>query len=254
MRRQRAHYVSTGKPELFCQHSVTEQRCESLCIPLRSQGRILGMLHVLSVRIDDIATSLDEAMRQLAMTVAEWTSLALANLMLQRELRQQALHDPLTGLYNRRYLEHLMPQILAAAADLGQPTSLIAVDIDHFKQVNDLYGHAVGDQVLQVVARLLQASVADEMIACRVGGEEFLMVLPGMACAVAHDFAERLRMRVAALHHTSTPSTPQITISVGVAVFPEHGDTLAPLVAVADAALYRAKADGRNRVVTGRAP
>ncbi|NTW98188.1 MAG: GAF domain-containing protein, partial [Oscillochloris sp.] len=109
LRRQRVHYVSVGKKEIFCRHSAAEHRSESLCIPLRSQGYILGLLHVLSMRIGDEPTTLDEAQRQLGMTVAEWTSLALANLMLQRELRQQALRDPLTGLYNRRYVEQLAP-------------------------------------------------------------------------------------------------------------------------------------------------
>ncbi|MEI7645369.1 MAG: diguanylate cyclase [Chloroflexales bacterium] len=248
LRRQRVHYVSVGKPELFCPHSDADHRCESLCIPLRSQGRILGMLHVLSMRIDDIATSLDEAMRQLAMTVAEWASLALANLTLQRELLQQALHDPLTGLYNRRYLEQLAPQILAESANRGWQTSVITIDIDHFKHVNDRYGHAIGDQVIQAVAALLQGQISDGAIACRVGGEEFLMVLPQATCEGAVDLADQLRVWAAALHHTRKPSLPPITISAGVAVFPAHGKTVATLIAAADDALYRAKTGGRNQV------
>jgi diguanylate cyclase (GGDEF)-like protein len=187
------------------------------------------------------------------MTVAEWTSLALANLMLQRELRQQALHDSLTGLYNRRYLEQLAPQILAEAAGHSWMIGVIAVDIDHFKQVNDHYGHAVGDRVLQAVAALFQAHMVDEAIACRVGGEEFLIVLPRATCEVAVDLADHMRVWAAALHHTSKPSVPPITISAGVAVFPEHGSTLAALIAAADTALYRAKAEGRNRVAVAGA-
>jgi diguanylate cyclase (GGDEF)-like protein len=254
LRRQRVHYVSVGKPELFCQHSAPEHRCESLCIPLRSQGRVLGLLHVFSMRIDDSSTRLDEAMRQLAMTVAEWASLALANLMLQRELRQQALHDPLTGLYNRRYLEQMAPQILIESVAHAWPTGVIAVDIDHFKQVNDRYGHAIGDRVLQALAALLRANSSAGAITCRVGGEEFLMVLPQMAGAAALDLADRMRVSAAALHQMSKPTIPSITISVGVAIFPEHGDTMGSLVAAADAALYRAKADGRNRVVVAGLP
>jgi diguanylate cyclase (GGDEF)-like protein len=253
LRRQRVHYVSVNKPELFCHHSDTEHRYESLCIPLRSQGHILGLLHVLSMCIDGTATSLDEALRQLAITVAEWSSLALANLLLQHELRQQALRDPLTGLYNRRYLEQLAPRLLDEAVDRGWSTSIIAVDIDHFKQVNDQYGHAIGDRVLQEVATMLRANIADEVIAYRVGGEEFLLVLPHTMCDAALELAERLRVRAAALHHSSTLVTPLITISAGVATFPDHGDGFVPLMAAADAALYRAKADGRNRVAAAGA-
>ncbi|NTW04192.1 MAG: sensor domain-containing diguanylate cyclase, partial [Oscillochloris sp.] len=229
--------------------SNNDHRYESLCIPLRSQGRLLGLLHVLSIQIGDTSVPLEEAQRQLAMTVAEWTSLALANLMLQRELRQQALRDPLTGLYNRRYFEQLVPQILADAAINGHPASVIAIDIDHFKQVNDRNGHAVGDQVLQAVGRLLQTSLSEGWMACRVGGEEFLLVLPRSTCEEAAELAEQLRAKAYALHQTNVPTIPAITISSGVATFPQHGEEVAPLVATADAALYRAKVGGRNRVV-----
>jgi diguanylate cyclase (GGDEF)-like protein len=249
LRRQRVHYVSMSKQELFCRHSAADQRCESLCIPLRSQGRILGLLHMLSMQIDGDLTTLDEAQRQLGMTVAEWTSLALANLMLQRELRQQALRDPLTGLFNRRYFEQLAPEILADAAKDAQMASILVIDIDHFKQVNDRYGHVMGDQVLQAMAKLLQTHAGSGAISCRIGGEEFLLMLPRTDCAAAVEVAERLRTRAAVMHTSSVPPIPAITVSIGVASFPQHGDGITSLVAVADAALYRAKAGGRNQVL-----
>jgi diguanylate cyclase (GGDEF)-like protein len=199
--------------------------------------------------IADEATTLDETQRQLAMTVAEWTSLALANLMLQRELRQQALRDPLTGLYNRRYFEELAPKILSDAAADGQPASVVAIDIDYFKQVNDRYGHPVGDQVLHAVAQLLQKSAGSGAMACRMGGEEFILVLPRTACAAAAELGEQLRARVATMYKSCVPPIPAITISAGVAAFPQHGGEIEILVAAADAGLYRAKAAGRNRVV-----
>ncbi|NTV62204.1 MAG: diguanylate cyclase [Oscillochloris sp.] len=249
LRRQRVHYVSADKQELFCRHTIVEHRSESLCIPLRTQGRILGLLHILSLQIGDEPTSLDEAQRQLGMTVAEWTSLALANLMLQRELRQQALRDPLTGLYNRRYFEQLAPEILADAAQDNHPISVVVIDVDHFKQVNDRYGHAMGDQVLQATAKLLQGYAGSSTMACRVGGEEFLLVLPHTDSMAALEIAERLRSRAAEMHTNSVPSIPAISISLGVASFPLHGAAIISLVAAADAALYRAKSGGRNRVV-----
>jgi diguanylate cyclase (GGDEF)-like protein len=253
LRRQRVHYVSMGRGELFCRHSAAEHRCESLCIPLRSQGKILGLLHVLSMQIDNDPSILDEAQRQLAMTVAEWTSLALANLMLQHELRQQALHDPLTGLYNRRYFEQLAPQILADAATDGYPVSVIALDIDHFKQVNDRYGHATGDVVIQSVARVLATVAPTGAIICRIGGEEFLVMLPRTPSAVAAEVADRLRARAAAASTEAGVSIPAVTISAGVACYPEHNEELAHLMASADTALYRAKAAGRNRIAVAEA-
>jgi diguanylate cyclase (GGDEF)-like protein len=172
-----------------------------------------------------------------------------ANRTLQEQLSEQAHRDALTGLYNRRYLDATLQRELARCARESLPLSLVLLDLDHFKHINDRWGHPVGDAVLrQLAARLTaQARLAD--VACRYGGEEFLMLLPGMPAEVALLRAEGWRADFAAdaLRHGS--ETIPVTLSAGVATYPQDGITAQALIGAADQALYRAKTSGRNRVV-----
>lgn len=169
---------------------------------------------------------------------------------LQEELREQAVRDPLTGLYNRRYLDETMGREMIRAERYGQPVGIVMCDIDHFKAVNDTYGHLVGDEVLREFAGLLRKNSRGSDIVCRFGGEEFLLFLPDMPPEIAYQRAEQLRASLAALQIGK--AVIRVTASFGVAAFPENGKTQDALIHAADAAMYQAKEAGRNRVVVSR--
>ncbi|MGY0195679.1 diguanylate cyclase [Leptothrix sp. BB-4] len=168
--------------------------------------------------------------------------------VLQERLREQSLRDPLTGLYNRRHLDAALPQALAQARKAGQPVSLLMGDLDHFKRINDVHGHPAGDEVLRRVAALLRRHARSSDIAGRYGGEEFLLILPGLAKADAGQRARQLIEAIAALLLPIDGQTIRLTSSIGVAASPDDGDDAEALIAAADAALYAAKHGGRNRV------
>jgi diguanylate cyclase (GGDEF)-like protein/PAS domain S-box-containing protein len=170
------------------------------------------------------------------------------NELLQEELREQALCDPMTGLFNRRDLGEMLDMEAARARRDGLPVSIIMIDLDHFKQVNDTYGHRAGDVVLKQIAGLLKDHTRVSDIACRYGGEEFLLVLPGAGAAEARARAEELRELCAQARIQFGKDTLSVTLSFGVASFPEHGADMEAIVNKADEAMYRSKAAGRNRV------
>lgn len=167
---------------------------------------------------------------------------------LQARLREQAIHDPLTGLYNRRYLDETFGRELVRAERHDYPVGVIMGDIDHFKTVNDHYGHPAGDEVLRAFGGLLKHSARGSDICCRYGGEEFLLVLFDSTAEDTLKHAERLRAAFAATSVTYETFMICATASFGVSVYPEHGQTSADLIAAADAALYAAKDAGRNQV------
>ncbi len=167
---------------------------------------------------------------------------------LQEQLRKQAMHDSLTGLFNRRYLDEMLERELARAKREGPPLTVMMLDIDHFKKLNDTYGHQAGDEVLRSLADLLRNHSRAEDIPCRYGGEEFLLVLPNMSRDDAVPRAEQWRREFAAMRITFGNATMSSTISIGVATFPDHGNTRNVLIEAADKALYVAKHNGRNRV------
>jgi len=172
-------------------------------------------------------------------------------LKLQEQLREQALHDPLTGLYNRRYLDESMGREMIRAERYGRPIGIVMCDIDHFKVVNDTYGHLVGDEILRIFAELLKKNSRGSDIVCRFGGEEFLLLLPDMPPDIAYQRAEKLRISLAAL--PIGKEAIRVTASFGVAAFPENGKTQDALIHAADVAMYQAKEAGRNRVVASSA-
>jgi diguanylate cyclase (GGDEF)-like protein len=170
---------------------------------------------------------------------------------LQERLREESIHDALTGLYNRRYLEETLVRELILAEREAYPVTVIMGDLDHFKAVNDLYGHLTGDEVLRVFGDLMRRHARGSDIYCRYGGEEFLLVMPGMAEQQAVERAEELRSTMAAAPVGHGASTIAVTASFGVATFPRDGRTGDALIAAADRAMYAAKAAGRNRVSVG---
>ena len=184
----------------------------------------------------------------LVLDITERTRTERAVQVLQEELREQAVHDALTGLYNRHFLEESFGRELLLAERTRHPVSVIMSDLDHFKEVNDRDGHLAGDEVLRVFGNLMKHNARASDIICRYGGEEFLMVLPGMTEKGAVERAEQLRCAMAATPVSHGASQITVTASFGVATFPSHGRTTDELIAAADGALYSAKADGRNRV------
>lgn len=169
---------------------------------------------------------------------------------LQSRLKEQASRDPLTNLYNRRYLEEVLERELARARRESYPISLIMIDIDHFKQVNDRCGHKAGDLMLQGLAKLLIEHSRRGDVACRYGGEEFMLVMPGLALESAVRRAESWRESFERLRIRYRNTVLSTTISIGAAVFPDHGGDCEELLQAADQALYMAKAAGRNCVMT----
>lgn len=175
---------------------------------------------------------------------------------LQALLLEQAVRDPLTGLYNRRHLSAVADELLARCRSTGAPVSVVLIDIDHFKDINDTHGHAAGDATLQVLARLMLGHVRPQDIACRYGGEEFLLLMAEAPLAIAAERAEQLRRTFASTPIRHQDAALSATLSCGVATFPDHARGAGPaapatdLIGLADKALYRAKREGRNRVAT----
>jgi len=169
---------------------------------------------------------------------------------LEDELEELATLDPLTGLYNRRESSRLLEEELERARRYNRPMALLWIDFDHFKEINDTYGHAAGDSVLRSISKLLEQSVRSVDSVGRFGGEEFVIILPEMDVKEAHETAERIRHRVSGQRYAlgEGPAVP-MTISVGVAVYPDHSTDAAGLCAAADRAMYAAKSRGRNCVV-----
>ena len=253
LRRGRLHAVGTQDHAIVCAHIARhgEHVKPYLCAPLMAQGETLGLLVLMAQPVaTGGATSLSEAKEQLATAVAEQIALALSNLRLRETLRQQSVRDPLTGLYNRRFLEETLDRELARLERKNLPLSLIMIDVDHFKNFNDTFGHEAGDAVLRDLGGILQRYVRGGDVACRYGGEEFTIVLPEASLEIGRQRAEILReaARELRLVHDGK-SLGAVTLSLGVACFPEHGRRREQLLQTADAALYEAKNNGRNRVV-----
>ncbi|HVP37623.1 MAG TPA: diguanylate cyclase [Candidatus Saccharimonadales bacterium] len=251
LRRGRPYLVPEGSEELRCAHLPDPAPSAYACFPMVAHGDQVGLLHLETPPgADGGARSLGEGRQRLAATVAEQLALSLANLRLRETLRRQSVRDPLTGLFNRRYMEETLERELRRAERAERPLSLILLDLDHFKDINDTFGHEAGDAALRAVAQMLMANLRAGDAACRFGGEEFVVILPEAsledACRRAEMLCEAVR-RVRPVHTERDLGT--LAASLGVAAFPRHGVTAEAVMRAADAALYRAKAEGRGRVV-----
>jgi diguanylate cyclase (GGDEF)-like protein/PAS domain S-box-containing protein len=249
LRRGRAHAFEPESLTPPCHHAQGVEH-PYLCLPLVAQGDTLGVLHI---RLRP-GTRVSERER-LALSLADRVGLALANLHLRQSLRDQAIRDPLTGLFNRRYLEETLEREIRRAARRGQPLGVVMVDVDHFKCFNDVSGHEAGDAVLSALGTYFRSHVRQEDIACRYGGEEFALILPEASLEATAQRADGIRAGIAALRvaHRQRTLGP-VTVSMGVAAWPEHGENGEALIRAADAALYSAKSQGRNRIVAAGHP
>jgi diguanylate cyclase (GGDEF)-like protein len=213
-------------------------------VPLIYQERFMG---VLMGRSDDSTRVWQETEILLLRTVADQVTVAVNHARLFAQTQQQALTDGLTGCFNRRFFEMQLERDMHLATRMRQPVSLILLDVDHFKRVNDTHGHDAGDVALRQLADSLRQELRGVDTATRYGGEEFAVILPQAGVEGAVAVAERLRARI---ERTEVPGVGFITASFGVATYPLHATSRDMLVSTADRALYNAKNTGRNRVCT----
>jgi len=249
LRRGQVH-LAIGQ-ERWCPHVVDDGRGYA-CLPLLAHGETLGILHLL-----DGAAGKDKADEarmaekcKLAEILADNIGLGIANLRLRESMRNLSIRDPLTGLFNRRYMEEALAQELHRAARNGEQIAVIMIDIDHFKEFNDSFGHDGGDAVLRALGGFFRRHVRGSDIACRYGGEEFILILSPSTAEGAGQRAEKIREDAGLLSvNHADRDLGAITLSLGVAIFPDHASEVVEIVKAADVALYQAKRNGRNRVV-----
>lgn len=244
VRRGQSHPPVHGEPDIACYHLPESCQDHTLCVPLIAQGEAIGLLSFQNLS-DDTAPS-----RAYLELMAEALGLALANQRLRDALLEKALYDPLTGLRNRHHLEDTLRTQMGQAIHNQTPISCLMIDIDHFKDVNDRFGHEAGDGVIKGVAAIIQRAIRDSGMAFRYGGEEFLVLLSGMGEEEANRMATEIYNGVHALTlRFGTSDISHIDVSIGVASYPQHAQS-DNLLRAADVALYRAKELGRSRIVS----
>lgn len=249
VRRGKSHRDPAACSESLCPHCC-DPGATSLCVPLLAEGAVTGVIKLNPAGGGEDIDRLLDAREPLMATVAEHIALSVTNLRLRDRLRQQSIKDPLTGLFNRRRLEEALADEIARAKRHGGKVGVIMLDVDHFKQFNDTYGHETGDAVLREVGSLLGRSVRREDIACRYGGEEFTLIVPEAHRDGLLALAEQVRARIEAnvAPALNGEVAGKVTVSAGAALYPDHGGDVHGLLKAADDALYVAKEAGRNRV------
>jgi diguanylate cyclase (GGDEF)-like protein len=234
-----------------CAHLRNSSLSYVLCQPLLIQKEIVGVLTV-SLSDANELSPLADRFRQYALLLSDQISIWMANFKLRESLQNLSIRDPLTNLFNRRFMVETLTREMSITTRSHDQTSIIQMDVDHFKQFNDSYGHAVGDSVLRAVAEVMLNLFRDSDVPCRSGGEEFTLILPRCSWEIANVRAIELQSRVSEIEipmpSNQTPPKPP-TLSIGIATSPEHGMTGDELLRGADKALYAAKAAGRNRIV-----
>jgi len=247
LRKGKRHYSEFEDIGISCAHMDGYHEHPTVCIPLLAQGDTLGVLHILSENSEKGTFD-----GPLATSIAEHLGLAIANLQLRNNLRQQAIRDPLTGLYNRRYLTEVLEQTINQAKRRNNMIAVCMVDLDHFKKINDSFGHDAGDLVLKKVADEFKSCSRVGDIACRYGGEEFCLVFIDISEKNALYVAEKIRNRVKELElNYKLKPLGRVTLSMGLSIYPIHGTSASELIQLSDKLLYQAKAEGRDKVVLG---
>ena len=243
LKRGKPHINDRHSGTLCCLHQIGS--AATVEVPMMARGQVFGLL-VLAQSGEDAFHRLKD-IRRIARALADSMSLALSNIALREKLRTQSLRDPLTGLYNRRYMEDALERYLNLAERTGSATSVMMIDFDNFKRLNDEFGHAKGDAVLRDAASQLVGALRPSDVVARYGGEELMVILPNCGLEDAAGKAEVLRLRIESL--SVLHGTP-ISASFGVACVPETATNASDVVPMADAALYAAKEEGKNRVVS----
>ncbi len=260
LRRGHSFWVRDASTEIICPHLRGTSWKSHLCVPMMAHGEILGVMvvqgHAPATRNEEKdQIESPEAERRFAETLAEHVALALANLRLLEALRMQSVRDPLTGLFNRRYMEESLERALSAAFRRQLPVAVLMLDLDQFKEFNDTRGHPAGDAVLREFGEFLQSHTRGEDVACRYGGDEFVLILPETTVRSAEMRADVIRCAFKNLvGREDDVGSMTLTLSTGIAAAPQHGLSSIALLEAADIALYKAKSDGGDRVVTAQAP
>jgi diguanylate cyclase (GGDEF)-like protein/PAS domain S-box-containing protein len=259
LRRGQPHWSESIEGNIRCAHLKDATVANYLCVPLIAQGDTLGVLQlVYGLKQNGAGTAEIDGMhsseRHLGVAAASQIALSLASLRLRESLRDQSIRDPLTGLFNRRFMQECLDRELLRGTRKNRSLAVIFIDVDHFKRFNDVFGHEAGDQVLRSMGEFFRLHFRGDDIICRYGGEEFAIILPESS---AHDAASRAELlRIAArtlkLKYKDVTLDP-VTISAGIAGFPEHASSAGELLQVADACLYEAKRSGRDRVIVAKA-
>ncbi len=250
LRRGRPYFLDQGHSGLRCEHLSQVSAQPTVCVPMMAQGEALGILHLMPPSHQPLSPE----KQLLTTTVAEHVAIAIANLKLRQTLKNQSIRDPLTGLFNRRYMEEALDLEIKRSQRGDTGMGLIMLDVDHFKRFNDTFGHEAGDLVLRELGSFLQSMIRNSDIGCRYGGEEFMLLLPEASLEATHQRAEQVRLGVKQLklEFRRQPLGP-VNLSLGVACLPQHGTTAEDLIRAADTALYQAKGKGRDQVVIAKA-
>jgi diguanylate cyclase (GGDEF)-like protein/PAS domain S-box-containing protein len=255
LRRGRPYVVDAPDSGPLCEHlGPRPPSAPYLCVPMRAQGAPIGILHLRGGRagnapLGEHADRAREFRRHLAVGMAERVARALGHLRLQEMLRNQVARDPLTGLFNRRYMTESLEREVHRAKRNRTPLGIVMLDVDHFKSFNDRLGHDAGDRLLRALGEFLRTHTRGQDVACRYGGDEFTLILPGASLDVTQRRAEQIRHEFNVLRtRYRDPVLGVVTLSIGVAAFPAQGGTWEIVLRAADAALYRAKHEGRDRV------
>lgn len=245
LRRGLAHLITNESHDVRCRHADANCQSDQLCKPVMAGGQILGLLYVQG--------AIDSEDRFRLVLVAENVALAVVNENLRKRLREQSIRDPLTGLFNRRYVEEALMLESARSSRSDTPLSVIMADVDHFKSFNDTRGHPAGDALLKALGGLMQDHFREGDIICRYGGEEFAIIAPGADLDLITRRAESLRAAVRQMKITHDgQDLGSVSMSFGIASSPGRGGVPGQeLISQADQALYRAKRNGRDRVETG---
>lgn len=255
LRRGRPHRSETGGKGVVCPHFRNLPPSSHLCFPMVGQGETLGILHLELPTVEKQNSDLLLSQERLGITVAGQIALSLASLRLRETLRDQSIRDPLTGLYNRRFMQESLEREIMRCRRKNRPLSLLFLDVDHFKRFNDTFGHDAGDFVLQSLADLLRGFFRGDDVACRCGGEEFAVILPESSAKDSAARADQLRTELKNMKMLyKNRRLGSISVSVGVGAFPDHCATADELVKISDQCLYQSKTDGRDRVTIAKTP
>ncbi len=246
LRRGRSYAYGTSEIDFACEHVEGHSGRPYICFPILAHGETVGLMTLMSR--EGVTAEKFQDSRKLARMCAEHISLAIANVRMRDQLHHQSIRDPLTGLYNRRHFTENLRKYIESSNRKGGALSLISIDVDHFKKFNDNHGHDAGDMVLRAVGATLEHLCDGDELPCRLGGEEFMALLPETDGDAALIRAEEIRSAVEEiLVRYGEKTLPRITISLGISTYPKHGSMPQDLIKAADNALYDAKAKGRNQ-------